>query len=268
MRRIVIVLMSLLGLVGAACGDGEAKISSTGSSDATGDDASSGATTDSAVIDEIVASLTSSDGLGVSEEAATCVAEQAVPSLSEEGIDELSDPFGSLGGMSAGDRDVVVDAMDECIDFADIQDQFIDGMSQQLAITELSDEERSCVGGALDDEYGGVGQLLLALEEEDQTAYSLSLAGLFGGCLSTETVTGFVTASFTEQGFDEAEAACVADSLVGAFGGSRLFEMLASVGLSGDGTLPADLESAMQAGVEGCVQSVQGPSSVGAGIGD
>lgn len=262
MRRSFIVIVALAALTVSACASG-AKISTSDTKASTSEETATTEVGSDVDREAIIDSLVSGSGLGITDMSAECFADAVAGELSPDGMSVITESTWALADLSSDDAALVIDALDGCVSFEEIQGSFVDEMAGALEIAELSDVEISCVGRALESEYGGVGSMLDAIENQDETDFALAQAGLFGGCLNTETVTGFVTDAFSAQ-MEPAAAQCLAEALVSEFGGGRLFEMFAGVGLSGTDELPADLEAAITRAIPLC-SSLSGATGGGSG---
>jgi hypothetical protein len=264
MRRSAVLFSAVMGLLLVGCGGSSGTIEATGDSSETtadqgGSDAGGGSSDD---VDALAESLTRSD-LGVDEESAQCAAALMAGDLSPGGIEIVTSPSGSPSDLTPSDLDVVASAFNECIDASVFGVSAVQAFADSSGIT-LTEEESTCSVTAINDEFGGAGNLMVASMDPDSPDTVTAFLNGIGGCLTTESLVSYLTGQFaSEEAIDEATATCISEALVGQYGGTELLQNFAA---SADGSLPADFEASItQAATQCATAGVNG--AVGGGIG-
>ena len=245
----VLALVSSVSLVG--CGDSgggitiskEPAATTTAADDDNGD---SGSDDDrQAVIDYVV-------GVGednIDPEAGECVADAVLGDLSADGLDTIRDSGEfDLTDFGSDDNDLLVGALDECVELDQALRAFSEGITSQADLP-LSEDEAQCVSGGFAEEYTKAGEFIAAVSAMDDDEAGARFFEALGPCMTDESAVTFLAGILSSQGQDEATAQCVAESVVGSAGAEPMLGWYSEASTSGDSS---ELEEALSRGLLDC----------------
>lgn len=267
----VLALFSSVALVG--CGDDgggisiskESATSTTAADDDNGDNGEPASDDDrQAVIDYVI-------GVGeenIDPESGECVADAVVGDLSTDGLDTIrqGDEF-DLTDFGSDDTDLLVGALDDCVDLDQALRAFSEGISSQADLP-LTEDEAQCVSAGFAADYTKAGEFIAAISAMDDDEAGTTFFAALGPCMSDETAVAFLTEVMSSQGEDDVTAQCVAETVVGTVGAQAMLEGFAEASTSGSS---ADLEAALTQAIVDCGGSagdepVETIPSIGGGI--
>lgn len=172
----------------------------------------------------ITASMLESGAGLIEDDQAGCIADDVVGVLSDDGLATVSDdPDFEMTDLSGEDQQVMSDALDRCLDLADVAAEFSSGFADELGI-ELSDHETSCIADSFTGTYSGAGDFVAEFSQLDQDEIGASSIGFLSDCLSDETTISFMSEQLSDSGVDAATAECIATELVVRLGAKGVLE--------------------------------------------
>jgi len=253
-----LALLALLGLVLTGCGGDDGSITAKDAAETTvaddgtddgNDDAGDADGPASGAAAEILASLLDSD-VPIDEADARCAAEAMAEDLSTEGVALMGDAESSPSDLSAADAEVVRVAFNDCVPFEALGSLMVDGLAGADGLFQLTDDERSCSLDALEEQMGGTGDLIFAMEDMSEDDGAMAIFDAVGGCVSKETLVPALAQLLNQDGsLDEATATCVSDALVTEFGGTDLLRNFMQVA---NGAPSADFQTAVEQAALAC----------------
>lgn len=262
----VLALLSSVALVG--CGDdsgnielGEGRATTTEATETTVEESDA----DPADREAIVGYIAGADGSIIDRVAGQCVADAVIDDISADGLDTISagGDF-DLSDFSSEDGDLMIAALDECVDIEDAAASFAEGIMSEDGLP-ISAEEAECAANEFAAGYDGSGSFISSVIEMDEEESGAKLFEVLGGCISDESAVNFMAAILGEQGLDDSLATCVSGHLVTELGAAGLMEAIAT---SGSGGNSEELESLSAEAGAACAGSMEGtlPSDIGGGL--
>lgn len=265
----VVALLSSVALVGCGDDSGGIELSDEQASTTTEvvedvEDTDTDSGDDAEAREAIVTYIAGSNGSLIDRVSGQCVADALLGDLSADGLDTITagGDF-DLTAFSTSDADLLVSALDECVDLEDAAEAFADGITEEASLP-VTEDEAECASAEFASEYAGAGEFIAAVTSMSEDEAGGKLFEALGPCISPESAVGFMTTILGEQGLDPALSECVATKLVETLGVEGLMAGIAATGSGGDST---DIETASaDAGAACAAEGLGVDPGVGGGL--
>ena len=260
----VLAMLSSVALVGCGGSEGNITISkantTTTAADDSGDDGDSGSSGDASDRDALIDFLVDEDDSAIERDGGECVADAVIDDLSADGIQAVRDATGfDLTALPDDDRQLLVDALDGCIDMDDALTKFAEGISSDESFP-ITADEAACAAKEYSKEYGGAGEFIEAVSTMSEEDAGVKLFSALGPCMTPESAVAFMTSLLSDQGLTGDLASCVAQAIVDDLGVGPLLEAIAASGTGGDSSVLQDASAA--AGAKCATEGAGGDPSV------
>jgi hypothetical protein len=238
-RRLPLVLLLSFAVVGlvSGCGDDDGGSSSPTTAASTGGSGS----VDQGELDQLVDSLSGSDGPGISKADARCVGKAALPKLSAKAKRSMfaKDDSGNFSDLTDAEQEAVIDAFDRCVKTADIAAAIAKetGSGQDA----LSAEAVDCIESTMVERYPTSGQLMRLVLADSPDAFQ----SLITGCIPQTDIEQQLHDEFVSRGMTEEQASCVAAAVSAEVSADDLVA-------ASQGSTPANVEQVITSAVQTC----------------
>ena len=187
--------------------------------------------------DALVAAMSSSPGFA--DDVVECLVDTTIITLTDDGY-EIATDGGEFSEYSELDLAAIIASYDDCIDQAALTELFV----EHVFFGALSDVDSVCVVDGLVAGLGGVGEVLVNLQNSDgEGRYDEQLAQSLPTCLDEDESVEFVRSRFVAQGADDLAADCMIGRLAKQYSGQQMITQA----LTGDQVFSTAVQSAAEA---------------------